>query len=50
MGDVVVTGWSTDTRTLVPGDLFFALSGPNFDGSAFIAEGVCARSGGAVNG
>jgi UDP-N-acetylmuramoyl-tripeptide--D-alanyl-D-alanine ligase len=37
-GDVTVTGWSTDTRTIVPGDLFFALSGPNFDGSAFIEE------------
>jgi UDP-N-acetylmuramoyl-tripeptide--D-alanyl-D-alanine ligase len=33
-----VTGWSTDTRTLAPGDLFFALIGPNFDGSAFVAE------------
>jgi len=37
-GDVTVTGWSTDTRTIAPGDLFFALSGPNFDGSAFIGE------------
>ncbi|MGA3029081.1 MAG: UDP-N-acetylmuramoyl-tripeptide--D-alanyl-D-alanine ligase [Bryobacteraceae bacterium] len=33
-----VTGWSTDTRTLEPGDLFFALQGPNFDGGAFVAE------------
>jgi UDP-N-acetylmuramoyl-tripeptide--D-alanyl-D-alanine ligase len=38
--DAMVTGWSTDTRTLAPGDLFFALSGPNFDGSAFAAEAV----------
>ncbi len=37
-GDVAITGWSTDTRTIVPGDLFFALSGPNFDGSAFVDE------------
>ena len=37
-GDITVTGWSTDTRTIAPGDLFFALSGPNFDGSAFIEE------------
>lgn len=27
---------STDTRTLKPGALFFALSGPNFDGATFI--------------
>lgn len=28
---------STDTRTLQPGDLFVALTGPNFDGHDFIA-------------
>ena len=27
-----VTGWSTDTRSLQPGDLFIALHGPNHDG------------------
>jgi UDP-N-acetylmuramoyl-tripeptide--D-alanyl-D-alanine ligase len=37
-GDATITGWSTDTRTITPGDLFFALSGPNFDGSAFVDE------------
>jgi UDP-N-acetylmuramoyl-tripeptide--D-alanyl-D-alanine ligase len=31
-----VTGWSVDTRTLEPGDLFFALRGPNHDGHAFL--------------
>ena len=31
-----VTGWSVDTRTLEPGDLFFALRGPNHDGHAYI--------------
>jgi len=31
-----VTGWSVDTRTLEPGDLFFALRGPNHDGHAHI--------------
>jgi UDP-N-acetylmuramoyl-tripeptide--D-alanyl-D-alanine ligase len=45
MPDVRVTGWSTDTRTLAPGDLFFALKGPNFDGGAFVEE---ARARGAV--
>jgi UDP-N-acetylmuramoyl-tripeptide--D-alanyl-D-alanine ligase len=38
--DADVTGWSTDTRTLAPGDLFFALPGPNFDGGAFVAEAL----------
>lgn len=31
-----VTGVSTDTRTLKPGDAFFAIKGPNFDGHAFL--------------
>ncbi len=29
---------STDTRTIVPGDLFVALRGPNFDGHKFVAQ------------
>jgi UDP-N-acetylmuramoyl-tripeptide--D-alanyl-D-alanine ligase len=41
-----VRGVSTDTRTLQPGELFFALSGERFDGHAFVAEafakGACA--------
>lgn len=35
-GDVL--GVSTDTRSLRPGDAFFALRGPNFDGHAFVHE------------
>ena len=35
---VTVTGWSVDTRTLVPGDLFFALRGPNHDGHEYVAQ------------
>jgi UDP-N-acetylmuramoyl-tripeptide--D-alanyl-D-alanine ligase len=31
------TGWSVDTRTLSPGDLYFALRGPNHDGNAYAA-------------
>jgi UDP-N-acetylmuramoyl-tripeptide--D-alanyl-D-alanine ligase len=31
-----ITGWSTDTRTLRPGDLFVALHGPRYDGHAFV--------------
>jgi len=33
-----ITGWSTDSRSTAPGDLFFALSGPNHDGHDFVAE------------
>jgi len=34
----MITGWSIDSRTIQPGDLFFALKGPNFDGHAYIAD------------
>lgn len=34
------SGVSTDTRTLQPGALFFALSGPSFDGNRFAAEAI----------
>ena len=37
---------SIDTRTLLPGDLFIALNGPNFQGSVFtqeaLSKGACA--------
>ncbi|MEE4185840.1 MAG: UDP-N-acetylmuramoyl-tripeptide--D-alanyl-D-alanine ligase [Gammaproteobacteria bacterium] len=36
---------STDTRSLQPGEVFFALRGPRFDAAAFVAE---AAAGGAV--
>ena len=31
-----VRGFSVDTRSLAPGDLFFALRGPNHDGNAYV--------------
>src|ERR1039457_1081812 len=31
-----VTGWSVDSRTVEPGDLFFALRGPNHDGNEYV--------------
>jgi UDP-N-acetylmuramoyl-tripeptide--D-alanyl-D-alanine ligase len=34
--NATVTGWSVDTRTLQPGDLFFALSGPHRDGHDYV--------------
>ena len=37
---VKVGGWSVDTRTQNPGDVFFALRGPNFDGHDFVAAAL----------
>src|ERR1700722_16988356 len=34
---VEVARWSVDTRTQNPGDVYFALRGPNHDGHSFIA-------------
>jgi UDP-N-acetylmuramoyl-tripeptide--D-alanyl-D-alanine ligase len=42
---VSVQGVSTDSRSVAAGDLFFALTGPRFDGHAFVAD---ALRGGAV--
>jgi UDP-N-acetylmuramoyl-tripeptide--D-alanyl-D-alanine ligase len=36
--DTCITGWSVDSRTIEPGDLFFALRGPNHDGNAYLEE------------
>ena len=36
--DARITGWSIDSRTIAPGDLFFALRGPNHDGNAYVEE------------
>jgi UDP-N-acetylmuramoyl-tripeptide--D-alanyl-D-alanine ligase len=33
-----ITGWSVDSRSITPGNLFFALRGPNHDGNAYIDE------------
>ena len=35
-----VTGWSVDTRTQNPGDVYFALRGPNFDGNEFVPAAI----------
>jgi UDP-N-acetylmuramoyl-tripeptide--D-alanyl-D-alanine ligase len=35
-----VTGWSTDTRAVAPGDLFVALRGPTHDGNAYAAQAL----------
>lgn len=41
-------GVSTDTRTLQPGELFFALKGPNFDGAEFLQKAIEHGAAGAV--
>jgi UDP-N-acetylmuramoyl-tripeptide--D-alanyl-D-alanine ligase len=37
-GEARITGWSIDSRSVSPGDLFFALRGPNHDGNAYVEE------------
>ena len=36
----IVDGWSVDTRTQNPGDVYFALRGANLDGHDFVAAAV----------
>jgi len=36
--DVEVSGWSVDSRTVQPGDLYFALRGPTHDGNAYVGQ------------
>ena len=38
--DGQITGWSVDTRTVAPGDLFFALRGPNHDGNTYVDDAL----------
>lgn len=47
-GDRQASGFSIDTRTLQPGDLFFAIRGERFDGHAFVAAALQAGAVGAV--
>ena len=46
-GDPVstITGVGTDTRTIRPGDLFFALKGENADGHAYVSKAIEAGAG-----
>ena len=38
--DIRVTGWSIDSRTTAPNDLFFAIRGERFDGHAFVKDAL----------
>jgi UDP-N-acetylmuramoyl-tripeptide--D-alanyl-D-alanine ligase len=46
--DAAFRGVSTDTRSLESGNLFVALQGPNFDGTAFLEEALSKGAVGAV--
>jgi len=35
-GSTDITGWSIDSRTVAPGDLFFAIKGEHLDGHSFV--------------
>ena len=41
---VKAKGWSVDTRTQNPGDVYFALRGPNFDGHRFVSDAIAKQA------
>src|SRR6204780_1961845 len=43
-----ISGISIDTRTIVPGDAFFAIQGDSRDGHQFVAAALAAHAGLAV--
>lgn len=43
-----IEGWSVDSRTVRPGELFFALKGPRYDGHDFVGEALARGAVGAV--
>ena len=45
--ETLITGWSIDSRSIRPGDLFFALRGARFDGHNFLSA-VTSRGAAAV--
>ncbi|NDY42337.1 UDP-N-acetylmuramoyl-tripeptide--D-alanyl-D-alanine ligase, partial [Dissulfurirhabdus thermomarina] len=46
--DAWVAGVSTDSRRIAPGELFWALKGPRFDGHEFVGEALRRGAAGAV--
>ena len=47
-GAIVVEGYSIDSRSIVPGEMFFAVRGERFDGHDFVAAAVERGAGAAV--
>lgn len=48
MGRETARGVSIDTRALVPGEVFFGLKGPNFDGGEYAGEALSKGAAGVV--
>jgi len=46
--DVLAVGYSIDSRTIEPGQLFFAIRGPRFDGHDFLGAAAAGGAAGAV--
>ncbi|HEX5000190.1 MAG TPA: UDP-N-acetylmuramoyl-tripeptide--D-alanyl-D-alanine ligase [Terriglobia bacterium] len=47
-GGAMARGYSIDSRTLGPGDLFFAIRGPHFDGHDFASQALEKQAAGVV--
>jgi len=47
-GDGLATGYSIDSRTIAPGELFFAVKGERFDGNDFVEAALARGAAGAV--
>lgn len=47
-GERVAAGYSIDSRSLKPNDLFFAVRGPRFDGHSFVGDALAKGAAGAV--
>jgi UDP-N-acetylmuramoyl-tripeptide--D-alanyl-D-alanine ligase len=47
-GETRFSGISKDTRTLQPGEVYFALRGEQFDGEAFVGDAIAAGAAGVV--
>ncbi|MGA2982777.1 MAG: UDP-N-acetylmuramoyl-tripeptide--D-alanyl-D-alanine ligase [Terriglobia bacterium] len=48
VADRLVEGYSIDSRSILPGQLFFAIRGPRFDGHQFVAQALEGGAAGAV--
>ena len=46
--DRLVEGYSIDSRSLAPGQLFFAIRGPRFDGHQFVGQALDRGAAGVV--